>query len=349
MNEALLSMALEAAERGNLPDSLIRSGIRLLCAQRLREEARLLASQQPDRPDRDAVVAPVPELANQQHYEVPPAFFQIVLGPALKYSCCHWGNAVNDLDEAERAALSATCQHAELENGQEVLELGCGWGSLALWIAEHYPRSSVWAVSNSHSQREFILERARQRGLANLKAMTADMNVFEPGRSFDRVVSVEMFEHMRNHGELMKRIASWLRPGGKLFVHLFCHREYSYSFETEGASNWLGRYFFTGGLMPSEALLPSCQDQLDLQCQWRWNGTHYQRTASAWLENLDRGHDRALPILRQVYGERAAERWFGRWRLFFLACAGLWGYRDGSEWGVAHYLFEKPLAGELAA
>ena len=349
MTEALLSIVLEAAERGDLPDPAIQLGIRLLCRERLREQARQLPEEDFARRAEHAAVALLPETVNQQHYEVPPQFFEIVLGPTLKYSCCEWSDGAIDLAGAERSALSSTCQRAELENGQDVLELGCGWGSLALWMAECYPRSRVTAVSNSVSQREFILRRATQRGLTNLEVLTADMNVFDPARSFDRVVSVEMFEHMSNHGELMRRISSWLRPRGKLFVHLFCHRVYSYSFETEGASNWLGRHFFTGGLMPSEQLLPSYQDHLKLKEQWRWNGMHYHRTASAWLRNLDQGRDQALPILREVYGERSAERWFGRWRLFFLACAGLWGYRKGSEWGVAHYLFEKPSAKNFSA
>ena len=345
MTEALLSIALEAAERGEVPDPVIQWGIRLLCQERLREQSRRPSAEPLAWLARDTAVAPLPEAANQQHYEVPPPFFENVLGPAMKYSCCHWSNGVMDLAEAELSALRITCQRADLEDGQDVLELGCGWGSLALWMSEHYPQSRVTAVSNSASQREFILRRAWHRGVTNLEVLTADMNVFDPAGAFDRIVSVEMFEHMRNHGELMRRIASWLRPRGKLFVHLFCHKAYSYSFETEGASNWLGRYFFTGGLMPSEQLLPSYQDHLELQNQWRWNGLHYQRTALAWLQNLDQGRDQVLPILREVYGERDAERWFGRWRLFFLACAGLWGYRNGSEWCVAHYLFDKPPTG----
>ena len=346
MTDALLQILLEAAERGEFPDPLIRSGIRLLCAERLREEARRPRG---ERPAQGAAVAAFPETANEQHYELPPAFFERVLGPALKYSCCQWDGGVRDLAEAERRALLTTCRRAKLEDGQDVLELGCGWGSLSLWIAAHYPASSVTAVSNSRPQREFIQERARRRGLANLEVLTADMNDFAPERSFDRVVSVEMFEHMRNHEELLRRIAGWLRPGGQLFVHVFCHRHYTYSFETEGAANWLGRHFFTGGLMPSASLLPSYQDHLKLLRQWSWNGTHYKRTASAWLRNLDRQRGQVLPILGEAYGPRNAARWFGRWRLFFLACAELWGYRDGSEWSVAHYLFERPLAAAPAA
>ncbi len=223
-----------------------------------------------------------------------------------------------------------------------MLELGCGWGSAALWIAERYPRCRVTAVSNSRSQHHFITVRAAQLGLDNLKVLTADMNEFGTGERFDRVISIEMFEHMRNHAELMRRIASWLKPGGRLFVHLFCHRRFAYEFETEGPANWMGRYFFTGGLMPSEDLLPSCQDHLALHRQWMWSGIHYRKTALAWLENLDRERTAVLDVFQDAYGDAGAELWLRRWRIFFLACAELWGYRRGSEWYVSHYLFGRP-------
>lgn len=348
MTDALGSIALAAAERGLLPDIAIRLGIRRLCAARLRQEAQrhrpasLVAARSKVRihaSPADRPFAPAPEVANRQHYELPAEFFELVLGPTLKYSCCHWSETTETLEEAERSALELTCHRAEIEDGHEVLDLGCGWGSATLWIAANYPRCRVTAVSNSRSQAKFILRRARRIGLANLRVVTADVNHFDTPDRFDRVVSVEMFEHMRNHGELMRQVAAWLRPGGKLFVHVFCHREYAYEFESHGATNWVGRHFFTGGLMPSEDLLPSCGEDLALLRQWRWNGTHYQRTALAWLANLDRERETVLALFRRAYGDRDARRWFVRWRIFFLACAGLWGYKGGSEWFVAHYLF----------
>lgn len=342
MTDALVSIALTASETGALPDAAIRFGIRRLCASRLRQEARRNASGQLAAGLGREPVAPAPKAANRQHYEVPVAFFGKVLGPSLKYSCCHWEHPDSTLAEAEVAALRTTCARAGIEDGQDVLELGCGWGSAALWIAQHYRLCTVTAVSNSRSQRNFIMDRAVQLGLENLTVLTADMNEFDMRKRFDRIVSIEMFEHMRNHAELMRRIAGWLKPGGRLFVHLFCHRRYHYEFETEGPANWMGRYFFTGGLMPSADMLPSCQDHLELYRQWMWSGTHYRRTALAWLENLDQDRKKVLAVFRDFYGAEQARLWLARWRIFFLACAELWGYKGGSEWYVSHYLFGKP-------
>jgi cyclopropane-fatty-acyl-phospholipid synthase len=252
-----------------------------------------------------------------------------------------WDGA-NTLADAEAASLAETCRRAELADGQDILELGCGWGSLSLWMAERYPGSRITAVSNSRPQREYIEGQARARGLANLAVLTDDMNRFAaPGR-YDRVVSVEMFEHMRNYSLLLNRIHGWLRPGGKLFVHIFCHRSFAYPFETDGDDNWMGKWFFTGGIMPSDDLLARFQDDLRLERQWRWNGVHYQRTAEAWLENLDRRRKDVMPVLRAAYGERDAVRWFHRWRMFFLAVSELFGFRGGEEWFVGHYRFTRP-------
>ncbi len=341
---------IRLAERGAIPDSLIRWGIRRMCEQRLRSdtpedaEARQRLTERFLAGMRRAPIAPVPEKANEQHYEVPPAFFEHVLGKHLKYSCCFWPDGVGDLDGAEAAALAQTCERAGIADGMRILELGCGWGSLTLWMAERYPGSSITAVSNSHAQRQHILGRAAERGLGNVRVITADMNDLALDERFDRVVSVEMFEHMRNYERLLARIAGWLAPDGRLFVHIFCHRAVPYEFGSDGAGNWMGRYFFSGGIMPSDDLLLRCQRDLALCQQWRWQGTHYQRTAEAWLANLDGRREAVLDVLVRAYGTDAARLWLGRWRIFFLACAELFGFRNGREWWVSHYLFEPRAA-----
>ena len=330
-----MNVGIALAERGLLPDGLTRIGIRKLLQQRLAEERAAHPRKEFFRSLRDGPVAPVPEKANEQHYEVPAEFFLGALGRHLKYSSAYWPVGVDSLDEAEATMLALTCERADLRDGQEILELGCGWGSLTLWMAEHYPNAKITSVSNSRSQREFILGRAP----GNVEVITADMNDFEIDRKFDRVVSVEMFEHMRNYDELFRRVARWLKEDGKLFVHVFCHREHAYPFETEGDDNWMGRYFFTGGQMPSFDLFRSVQDSLALEEAWEVNGTHYGKTSEAWLENLDARRAAIMPVLEKTYGRKEAARWFHRWRLFFLACAELFNYRNGEEWLVGHYRF----------
>jgi cyclopropane-fatty-acyl-phospholipid synthase len=295
---------------------------------------------------RRSAIALVPEFANQQHYELPASFFRRVLGGRLKYSCALWPAGTADLNVAEERMLELTTQRARIEDGMTVLDLGCGWGSLSLWIAEHFPGCRVLAVSNSKLQREFILSRCEQRGLANIEVRTADINHFAPDRRFDRVVSVEMFEHLRNIPELLSRIAHWLEPDGKLFVHTFCHREYAYPYESEGDGNWMGRHFFTGGMMPSDDLLLHFQRDLTVEARWRVNGLHYHKTCDAWLGNLDGQRERILHILAGAYGEELAGVWLQRWRLFFLGCSELFRYRDGNEWWVSHYRFAVRGGGE---
>ncbi len=342
---SLLSFSLDAIERGLVPDAITRAAIRRLCEQRLRDcdrgddVANSRALERFVESMRAGPIAPVPEKANEQHYELPSEFFAAVLGPHRKYSSCFWPTANASLAEAEAVSLEITCERAELADGQDVLELGCGWGSLSLWMAERFRNSRITAVSNSAPQRRFIETEADSRGLTNLCVITADMNQFtaEP-RHFDRAVSVEMFEHMRNYERLLERIAAWLRPDGKLFVHHFCHRQFAYPFETDGDANWMGRYFFTGGLMPSENTLRQFDRHMTVVRQCRWDGTHYQRTSEAWLANLDARRRDVLPILEATYGRDAARRWFHRWRLFFLAVAELFGYADGAEWFVSHLL-----------
>jgi cyclopropane-fatty-acyl-phospholipid synthase len=341
---------LGLAERGLVPDALLRAGIRRMCAQRLRDEhagdpdaaarrnAALIAEL------RESPVAIHTDAANRQHYELPPGFFTRCLGPRLKYSGCYYPTGNETLAQAEEAMLALYGERAELADGQDILELGCGWGSLTLWMAQHYPNARITAVSNSAPQRAFIEAQCRERGFANVRVITCDVNRLElPASNFDRCVSVEMFEHMRNYATLLGRIGGWLRPGGKLFVHIFCHRTLLYPFETAGDDNWMGRHFFTGGLMPAADTLLWFQDALRIEDRWLVDGTHYERTANHWLENQDARHDEVMAILREAYGD-AARLWFQRWRMFWMACAELFGYDHGREWMVAHYRFSKEVA-----
>lgn len=332
----------DLVERGFVPDALLRAAIRRLLRARLRE----ICSGDPeaDRRRRDRLiaqmrvdaVAPHGETASRQHYEVPAAFFRRVLGRRLKYSCAYWPQGVTSIDAAEEASLELTCERARLADGMEILELGCGWGALCLWMAERFPASHILAVSNSHGQRRAIEAERRDCGLDNLELVTADINDFATRRRFDRVVSVEMFEHLRNWGELLARIRSWLLPDGRLFVHHFCHRRWPYLFEDRGPGDWMSRHFFTGGLMPSADIFKHFEDSLVTERQWSLNGTHYQKTARAWLARLDRHRHDCRRILAEVHGPAAAGRWLERWRVFFLACAELFGFRQGSEWLVSH-------------
>ena len=273
--------------------------------------------------------------------KVPAEFFIHVMGDHLKYSCGYWPKGVDTLSHSERAALGMTVKRAEIDDGMAVLDLGCGWGSLSLWIAEHFPKAHVMSVSNSTSQRDFIRARADERRLNNIEVVVADMNGFDTERRFDRIVSVEMFEHMRNWGELYRRIAGWLKPDGKFFQHVFCHRSTPYPYEDKGPGDWMSRYFFTGGMMPSADLPQRFARELSVEKRWHWNGRHYARTCNAWLQKMDDNKQQIMPVLAQCYGEADASLWWQRWRIFFMACAELFDYDDGQEWFVGHYLLSR--------
>lgn len=337
---------IELAEKGLVPDWLIRRGIRALLKRRLLGEAVDDPEAQSMRYQAlmdelaDSSIAIETVAANEQHYEVPAAFFQQVLGQRLKYSSALWPPGVDDLDEAETAMLEQTCRNAMLADGQDVLELGCGWGSLTLWMASRYPASRITAVSNSGSQREHIEKRASELGLDNIEVITCDVNDLSLEKRFDRIVSVEMFEHVRNYRQLLGRLAAWMRPDARLFVHIFCHRFLAYPFETQGEDNWMGRHFFTGGLMPAADTLLHFADDVVIERRWLYSGEHYAKTARGWLDNLDRRSRYVRSIMDEVYGDDAAV-WQQRWRIFFMACEELFGFDGGRQWLVGHFRFRK--------
>ena len=339
--------AIGWTETGLVPDSVIRRGIRrLLESKRAEIEAHDVEAARARVDEfvdmmRGSPIALVPDLANEQHYEVPAEFFALVLGAHRKYSCCLWSDGVSSLDDAERLALHETVARAGIEDGMSVLDLGCGWGSLSLWIAERFPASRVTAVSNSRSQRAYITSRATERGLQNLDVIVCDMNDFEAGRQFDRIVSVEMFEHMRNYEELFRRVATWLEPDGRFFMHIFTHRATPYEYIDKGPSDWMTRFFFSGGIMPSADLPLRFPAHLGIERQWAWNGMHYAKTCRGWLENMDAREGEVMPVLENTYGKAEARRWFMRWRIFFMACEELFRYDGGREWFVSHYLFRR--------
>ncbi len=343
----MISTLIRLSEKKLIPDFIIRQGIRNLLKKRIQS----LVSNNSEKNIQNKIqfieemdsssIALVPELANEQHYEIPEEFYNYCLGKHKKYSSCYWNEKTRNLDEAELLSLKLTAQHAQLINGLNILELGCGWGSLTLWMAKQYPKSKVTAVSNSSSQRLYILEQAKKRKLKNISVLTEDMNTFNPKDKYDRVVSVEMIEHMRNHKKLFQKIASWLTPDGLFFMHIFVHKTQPYLFEVQDEDDWMSQYFFSGGMMPSEDLPLFFQEDLKIIDQWSWSGKQYEKTANAWLANIDSNKEKVMKTLEKIYGKNNSKKWFQRWRIFFMSCAELWGYKNGNEWKVVHYLFKK--------
>lgn len=334
----IIASAVHAVERNSLPDRVTRFGIDFLVGR----TRRRLASEKRAREDEFVramdgySIAEHTDAANEQHYELPPEFFALTLGPRRKYSCCLYDDAGTTLAQAELRALEETVAHAGLANGQRILELGCGWGSLTLFMAERFPQAEIVAVSNSGPQRMHIEREAAARGLSNIAIITADMNAFEPQEQFDRIVSVEMFEHMSNWQMLLRKVRGWLKADGRLFLHVFSHRSQSYRFDHSDKSDWIAQHFFTGGIMPSHDLIKQFDELFEVEQEWGWNGKHYQRTANDWLANFDANLPAIDRILTEVYGKDAV-LWRRRWRLFYLATAGLFGHAGGKEWGVSHY------------
>ena len=342
----MISKLIELAEKGIIPDYFIRQGIVRNCENRLNNEnvsnTEKVSSKKQSwiQQMKESPIALVPEKANEQHYEVPPAFFENVLGKHLKYSSGYWPDGVNSLDESEESMLELSFERAQLADGDSILELGCGWGSLTCYMASKLPNSKITAVSNSKDQKEHILNRCKNQGLDNIEVITADMNDFETENNYDRVVSIEMFEHMRNYKKLLSKISSWLNDDGKLFIHIFTHQSVVYPFENQGEADWMAREFFSGGMMPSHDLLLHFQDDLIIEDVWRMSGTHYEKTSLAWVDKMDANKDIVMKIFSETYGDDA-KLWFQRWRIFFMSCEKLFGYNNGSEWGVSHYRFSK--------
>ena len=341
-----MSILFKAIDKGLIPYWMLRGAVYVNCAMRLREQKKL------NIPDYKAkfefinslsgeAIAKVPEKANEQHYEVPPPFFKLSLGKRLKYSSAYWDSSVSNLNEAEEKMLELYFERGQFEDGKSVLELGCGWGSLTLFLAERLPHSSITAVSNSKPQRLYIESQAAERNLKNITIITQDMNNFSPEKTFDRIVSIEMFEHMRNWNQLFKKVHSWLNTNGKFFLHIFTHRTYAYPYVEAGPSDWMAKYFFSGGMMPSDDLPLHVQGDLMLEEHWMLDGTHYGKTSKAWVANMDAHKEEIIILFEQESGKGSGALWFERWRLFYLACEVLFGFKGGSEWGVSHYRFAK--------
>lgn len=332
--------------QGMLPDPVLRFGINRLIKQRLKDISKRTVDEEESYREalikelKSSPIAIEVDLANDQHYQVPTDFFHYVLGKNKKYSCCLWDKAKN-LDESEDEMLELTTERADIKDGMKILELGCGWGAITLFMAKKYPHSEITAISNSSTQRKYIESLAEKRGLKNIKIITANIAEYEMNETFDRVVSIEMFEHMRNYKLLLGKISRWLNPGGKLFVHVFTHKEKTYKYEVQDDSDWMSKYFFSGGIMPGQHLFYYFQDDLKVIKHWNLSGRHYEKTARAWLEKMDSNKKPIMKIFEDHYGKEEAKKWWNYWRVFFMSCEQLWAFKNGNEWNVTHYLFEK--------
>lgn len=342
-----MSVLINAVENGFIPNFALRMGIRGLLRRRLSEIESNYSFHREKILDKlgETPIAIETQAANEQHYELPASFFTYALGKNLKYSCSLYEDGANTLDAAEDAMLELYCERAQLTDEMHILELGCGWGSLTLYMARKYPNANITAISNSHGQRKFIEQKMQKEDITNVKIITTDINEFQIEQKFDRVVSIEMFEHVRNYKPLFANIKSWLKDDGKLFIHIFCHKDATYFFETEGDDNWMGKYFFTGGIMPSFDLFERVQDSMHLAQKWKVNGINYQKTSEDWFNKMDENRPQIMQLMKETYGESEANRWFNRWKMFFASCAELFGYDHDNEWFVGHYLFEKTPRG----
>ncbi|MCE9502068.1 MAG: cyclopropane-fatty-acyl-phospholipid synthase family protein [Leptospira sp.] len=340
-------MIFKLIEKNLVPDFILRIAVRALLSKRLRDERKsgiekeIKSKQEFIKGLKNSPIAVNTSNANEQHYEVPSEFYLLVLGKHLKYSSGFWPKGIETLEESEAEMLRVTCERADIQNGQTILDLGCGWGSLSLYIAGKFPKCKIVSVSNSKSQKQFIDSTARQRGLNNIRVITMDMNEFTINRKFDRIVSVEMLEHMKNYEKLFSRISAFLKPKGLFFVHIFCHRKYAYHFEVKDSTDWMAKYFFTGGMMPSDDLFLYFQSDLRIIDHWRMDGKNYSKTCEAWLRKMDQNDEKIIEIFSETYGKDNALKWLVYWRIFFISCAELFAFRNGQEWFVSHYLFRK--------
>jgi len=341
----MYNLAYKLVEKNWVPDKVLRYFIRKLCKQRLRDETlkyhNIGEKLKWVEELKNSPIAIETDKANEQHYEVPARFYQLTLGKNLKYSSSLFADKSTSLDEAESKMLELYCERAEVKDGMDILDMGCGWGSLSLHLAKKFPNASITGISNSASQREFILKKTTELGLNNVNIITANINDFEINSQFDRVMSVEMLEHVRNYQILFKRVNKWLRSDGKVFIHIFCHKEVAYPFEVHDDSDWMSKYFFTGGQMPALNLFYHFQDHLKIVQKWKVSGLNYSLTSERWLDNIDKNKEEILEIFKDVYGAKEAMKWFVYWRVFFMSCAELFGYKNGEEWLVGHYLMEK--------
>lgn len=338
-----MNLVYNQLEKNHIPHFLIRTGIRQFLKSRLQEQQSLDEQKRNEfiHNLKQSQIALNTNEANEQHYEVPEEFYKLVLGKNLKYSCGYWLSDNISLTKSESNMLDLYCQRANVKDGMTILDLGCGWGSLTLYLAKRFPNSTITAISNSKSQREYILAKADSLTLKNIQVFTVDINDFSTDQKFDRVISIEMFEHMRNYQLLMQRISQWLKPSGKLFVHIFCHKDFAYPFEVDGKNEWMAKHFFTGGIMPSKNLLRHFQDDLHLNSEWQVNGTHYQKTCEAWLKNLMTHKKQVLRLFEKDMSKEEALKKYCHWKVFFMACAETFGFNSGKEWFVSHYLFSQ--------